>query len=198
MRRIGVQGEFPLRWPEGRPRTPRGKRRRARFKLTLGAIRDDLVDELRRLGAHYATISTNLALRQDGLPYAKQPQPRDPAVAVYFDLRGETYCMACDRYDLVEDNLRAVGLTIEAMRGIERWGSGEMFRQAFVGFTHKQLGAAAVGWRMILGRDIQTQAEARRRFKEMATECHPDHGGTDEAMRRLNGALAEALGELPG
>ena len=64
-------------------------------------------------------------------------------------------------------------------------------------FAHKQLEAAAIGWRGVLGRDVASQAEARRRYKELARECHPDHGGTDQAMQNLNAALAEALEELP-
>ena len=196
MKKIGVQGEFPLRWPQGRPRIAAQKRKRARFKAPMSEIAEHLYGELRRLGANYALVSSNLSLKRNGMPYAKQPQPQDPAVVVYFDLNGATYCMACDQYDLVEDNMRAIGLTIEALRGIQRWGSGDMFQQAFSGFTHAQLQAPATGWREILGREVTTATEARRRYKEKAKYYHPDHVGSDEDMQRLNAALEEALAEL--
>src|SRR5262245_54177038 len=55
--------------------------------------------------------------------------------AVYFTHKGRQMCFACDRWDKMEDNLHAVSKTIEALRGIERWGTGEMVQQAFTGFV---------------------------------------------------------------
>ena len=34
--------------------------------------------------------------------------------------------IACDKWDSIRDNLHAVAKTIEALRGIDRWGTGEM------------------------------------------------------------------------
>src|SRR3546814_19053229 len=41
---------------------------------------------------------------------------------------------ACDRWDTVRDNVRAIGKTIEAIRGIERWGASDMMERAFSAF----------------------------------------------------------------
>jgi hypothetical protein len=38
-------------------------------------------------------------------------------------------CLACDRWDKVQDNIYAIAMTIEPLRGIERWGSGSMVEQ---------------------------------------------------------------------
>lgn len=68
---------YPLQWPEGWPRTPYGARETdARFRgptygLTFGRARDQMLAELELLGAKNVVISSNLELRQDGLPYAK-------------------------------------------------------------------------------------------------------------------------------
>lgn len=188
--------EGPLLWPRGRPRTNRGDRETGRFRLSLLDSLDDLSRELRALKSPYSRVTSNLELRRNGRPYATQEQPDDPGVSAYFFVRNEEYCMACDKYVGADDNMRAIGLTIAAMRGIERWGSTEMFKQAFSGFSSKQLNPGATGWRSILGRDIRDMTAAKRKFRELAKKHHPDHGGTDEMMRRLNDALEEARREL--
>jgi hypothetical protein len=44
-------------------------------------------------------------------------------------------CFACDKWDQVHDNIYAVGNTIEALHGIERWGTDDTVEQAFTGFA---------------------------------------------------------------
>lgn len=56
-------------------------------------------------------------------------------MAVYFTHEKEPKCFACDCFDRVEDNLQAIRKTIEALRGIERWGSSEMLNRVFKGFA---------------------------------------------------------------
>lgn len=85
-------------------------------------------------------ISTNIKLRNDGMPYSSAKAPDDRGVAVYFkkwneDTRAyEDMCIACDTFDQVGCNLHAIGLSIEAMRGIDRWGCSELMNRAFAGF----------------------------------------------------------------
>lgn len=88
--------------------------------------RDELVWEIERLGGRATIISSNIPLRQDGLPYASAKEPDEPGVAVYFSYRDAPRCFACDQWDRVRDNLQATRKTIEALRGIARWGSGDM------------------------------------------------------------------------
>ena len=113
---------FPLHWPEGWPRTT--SRHSSAFQSSLGDARDHLMHQLDMMGARYTILSSNLELRRDGLPYANQRQPEDPGVAIYFQWRGKQMTFACDRWQKVEDNVRAIGKTVEALRGIERWGGG--------------------------------------------------------------------------
>lgn len=122
----------PLRWPDGRPRTRAPQR--SRFEVSFAAARDGLLDEIGRLGGSAVVVSTNVPLRRDGLPYAGGGEPADRGVAVYFAVRGRALCFACDRWDRVRDNLQAIRRTVEALRGIERWGTGAMVKQAFDGF----------------------------------------------------------------
>jgi hypothetical protein len=91
-------------------------------------------NEIGRMGRH-VVVSTNKRIRRDGGVYAGEKEPADPGVAVYFDREGDRVCFACDQYDRVWKNMRAITKTIEAMRGIERWGAKQMLDQAFQGFA---------------------------------------------------------------
>jgi hypothetical protein len=73
-------------------------------------------------------------LRRDGLPLANHRTPSDLGVAVYFTYRGRQMCLACDQWDKIQDNIHAIRKTIEAFRGIPRWGTGDMMERAFTGF----------------------------------------------------------------
>jgi hypothetical protein len=132
---------YPLCWPNGWPRA--ADRERGTFIGTPDMVRKELIAEVdRMIGARpgYAyresrIISTNVPLRRDGEPMAGRNEPLDPGVAVYFQRKGKQVCFACDKYDRVWKNMRAIAKTIEAMRGIERWGSSDMLDRAFTGFA---------------------------------------------------------------
>jgi hypothetical protein len=191
---------FPLYWPEGVKRTPPGRRARARFKTMLGAARENLLGELERLGAANKVISTNLPLRPDGLFRIDDRRLEDPGVAVYFIHVGKPRAMACDRWDTLAANIHALALTIEALRGIERWGSSDLVERAFTGFTALPPAAPPPEhWMTVLGFHPSSQvgmASVRARFRELALERHPDRGGSDLAMARLNEAMEAAEREL--
>lgn len=184
---------FPLQWPANKPRTPAGERERSRFRTTPGKARDELLREISRLGGSAVVISSNVPVRRDGFPMANRSQPEDTGVAVYFlDKNGRQKCFTCDRWRAVEENLWAVRCTIEALRGIERWGSGDMVEAAFSGFTALPPASAAKGWWMVLGCNVLTETESvLKRYRALSMERHPDRGGTHEQMAALNKALDE-------
>ena len=125
---------YPLAWPTGWPRTRAGDRERSRFRnaravddqLSMTDATSRLIRECRLLGAANVIVSTNVAVRRDGLPYARQRTPEDPGAAVYFKLESvpEGLVLACDRWLRVEDNIAAIAAHIGALRGIDRWGRG--------------------------------------------------------------------------
>lgn len=191
-----IAGDYPLKWPAGLPRTSSPER--ARFSILLMPAIAHLRDELRLSGATLPVISTNVALRRDGLPYANAREPDDSGVAVYFTRDGRQQVIACDRWDLVAHNVRAIGKTVEALRGIERWGSSDMVRRAFTGFA--ALPAPSEDWRSVLdlgggGRSFYI-ADYEREYRRRAAKAHPDLGGTVEEMQRLNAAIEAARKEL--
>src|SRR3712207_8918795 len=52
-------------------------------------------------------------------------------------LKGEKRVLACDKWDRIADTIHAIAKTIEATRGIERWGSVTT-EQAFAGYTRSE------------------------------------------------------------
>lgn len=190
-----IDTSYPLHWPEGWPRSPYSRRRRAPFGTgkTLAVARDELFKELRLLGvpAAQVIISTNVQLRRDGLPYSGQAQPSDTGAAVYFKLKGADRVLACDRWDKVESNLFAVARHIAAIRAQDRLGVGTI-EQAFRGYTALPEGNP---WWKVLGVDRQASpTEIEEAYRRGAALLHPDRAGADstDAMARLNAARDEA------
>lgn len=190
---------YPLQWPTGRPRTGQWSRERAKFQTTFARARDDIAREVQLLvGGRWArdpqlVISANVALRRDGLPLAGQRAPDDPGVAVYFEHKKRAMCFACDRWDKIEHNMQAIAKTIEALRGIARWGTGDMLEAAFTGFAALPAPGAKREWWEVLGvaRSCSTD-EARAAFRRLAAEHHPDRGGSVDRMAEVNAAWAAA------
>lgn len=190
---------YPLQWPDGWPRTPYQRRGGSRFGKNLGfnQIRE-LQDELRRLGARNVVISSNVPIRQDGLPYASESRRRydDPGVAVYFTLKGKALSMARDAYWTPWENVRSLVLAIDAIRSIERHGGAAMMERAFTGFTALPKPGGADWWEVFqVPRSISRRA-LEEKFKELARSRHPDLGGSQHAMAELNRARQQALQEL--
>lgn len=172
---------YPLTWPFGWPRTKR--KNRARFNTSFANARDSLLRELNLLGAKKIVISSNLALRRDGLPYANQNYAEDPGIAVYFVLREEEQCIPCDKWGKSGDNLHAINKTVEALRGIERWGAKEMVNAAFRGF--KALPAPKPEPQIKYFADCVDEDHIKQRFKKLVKELHPDFGGTTPEFQEM-------------
>lgn len=182
---------YPLTWPAGWPRV--AERQRSRFDGTPARIRSELMAEVERLGGRYPVLSTNLPLRRDGLPYATAREPDDPGVALYFERRGRQMVFACDKWDRVQDNMRAIQLTIGAIRGIERWGASEMMERAFQAF--ESLPPPPSCWSVLGVNPNSSRDEIERAYRSAAKRAHPDAGGSDAAMAALTRARDEALAQ---
>ncbi len=192
---------FPLDWPVGYPRTR--ERSRAPYKASGGKARDQVLRELRLMdvGDWNVIISTNCPVSSRTMQFLVQRgEPSDPGVAVYFRKKDKPYVLACDRWDKVADNLRAIALTVEAMRGMDRWGVSEMLERVFQGFTAlpPPPGQAAKPrhWTEILGCGPGIRLElAEAAYRELMKRAHPDRGGSVAAAVELNRAIEEARNE---
>jgi hypothetical protein len=115
-------------------------------------------------------------------------------------LKNEPHALACDRWDRVGDNLRAIGLHIDAIRGMDRWGVGSI-AQAFAGYGVKQLaemGARKAWWEVLGMKEQPTSSTAvQERFHQLALKHHPDRGRPRQSdgrdQRRLRGGPPGAV-----
>jgi hypothetical protein len=186
---------YPLSWPITKPRS-RGVNESDFGARNIGAAVDEVLRQLRLLGATHIVISSNLRLRSDGLPLANQAQPTDRGVAVYFKIDKEPRVIACDRWSRVQDNLWAIAKDIDATRGKLRWGASTL-HEAFAGYAALPQPAKADDWWVVLGLPRNTTRDRiNERWRELARTHHPDAGGSDAMMATINAARDEGLKQI--
>lgn len=183
---------YPLHWPLGWPKTQ--NRQQARFKTTLeGALRN-LKREIELMSGEKLVLSSNYTLGA--------VNPKEPGVVAYFTWVEEKYpqrketeiAIPCDRWNRIEDNVQAIALTVEAMRGMERWGAKHMIKAMFTGFKALPNGE---DWRRVLGvSEGCTAAVIKAAYNDLAKKHHPDKGGNHDDFVRIQRAYetAEQLG----
>jgi hypothetical protein len=183
---------YPLSWPEGWPRAKH--RKVSPYKVSTDSALESLLGDLRLMGARNVIVSSNVPLRRDGTMYrgdhSESAMP-DPGVALYWDDRqGNPRVIACDVWRTVRENVRALGMAIEYLRGLERCGASSILERAFAGFA--RLPAAADCWSVLgfSGRVARHEVDAR--YRELARKHHPDRGGDHQQMARINAAYQEA------
>lgn len=197
---------YPLQYPEHTPRTPSHKRQRANFAkekngqmqpLTVSEACDRLIREISSFTRSGKTweidpdnviISTNIPVKQNGQPYSGRSEPDDTGVAVYFKRNGKSYCLPCDKWDRVADNIAAIAAHLNAMRGQERWGVGSV-EQAFFGYLALPM---KIAWHDVLGvKPTASESEVKEAYIRLSKIAHPDLGGSTERQQQINQALEE-------
>lgn len=208
-----IQMAYPLAFPEGRRRTPDAERKPALFRnegsrMTLTSARARLREQVRAMTRPRQTwrvtdmvLSTNIRFTASGTrdKNVSRREPEDPGVAFYFELDRRPHVLACDRWDVVADNIAAIAAHIEALRGQERWGVADL-RQAFAGHTALpapgQVGA--LPWRAVLGLSgVISRAAIEAAYRDRAKKAHPDRGGSRQDWERLVAAYEQAKIEVP-
>ena len=180
-----------LEWPAGQPRTRHrsdGKFRHQSKPITPHAALARLQGELNRLGATNPVITSDWPRNLDGSFSARAPFA-DPAVAVHFVLFDKATVFACDRWNALADNIAAIAAHIEALRGMDRWGVGSI-EQAFAGYV--ALPAPEQWWQVLGCKPDTPLATVEQVHRELAKRHHPDRGGSDAMMARVNAALDQA------
>jgi hypothetical protein len=162
----------------------------------VGRARDQLMNELRRLGATDIVVSTNVPVKADGLLYADNKRLDDPGIAVYFKYKKKSLVMARDGFISVAGNLRSLTLAIDGMRQLERHGGSFMLEKAFTGFLAIAPPDWKKPWRQVFGVKTDWTGDIVGLYREKARNRHPDAGGSDSLMAELNVAYEEACQEL--
>lgn len=178
---------YPLTWPSSWPRTDLARRETSRRKSTLPNALKNLRSEINLLGGKNLILSSNATLGNE--------RPADSGVVAYFIRDGENVAIPCDRWKTIAENVQAIAKTVEALRGIERWGAKHMVKAAFRGFAALPEKASTRSFYDVLGIPTGplTMAALDTAFRTSAILCHPDHGGTDAQMAELNEAYDQAL-----
>lgn len=203
---------YPLCWPDDVGRRPHHSRMRPQFTdKTVSQATQLVLQEINRLNGRSwdyrdenVVISTNMALRMDGLPRSDQGEPKDPAAAVFFTLRfpragkwAERPCvLTCDKWVRVSWNLYAIAKDIEAQRARDRWGCTNL-EQAFRGYLAIPERCGGPSWWELLGVPSSAGPDAiKDAYKLKAKTAHPDVGGDVEKWARLQEAYDQALGQF--
>lgn len=201
-----VADAFPLQWPEGWERTALSARRTAPYKVAHDQAMREMLRELELMGARRSSIvvSSNVPVTKDGTPYAKHAVPEDPGVAVYWnDAKFGELVVACDKWNRLHANVRAIGLALGALRAIERAGASQILNRAFSAFG--ALPASVVVpekrvWWEVFGFTqemvgLLTMPMVEARYRELAKKLHPDAFGTGsvEGFREIGVAREDAL-----
>ena len=97
-----------------------------------------------------------------------------------------------DKYRRVADNLAAIAATLDAMRAIDRHGGAEILDRAFTGFT--ALPSPEQPFQILGVSADASMEEIKDAHRRLAMKHHPDRGGSNEEMARINAAY-EAMVE---
>jgi hypothetical protein len=188
------------KWP-GTPTNP-SDRRVSPFSATYTDTMIMLERELQRLGASNIVIECQVdrsQIRNDGWMKGNRGVVFGPAVILSFkDSENGQFRYPCDTFTHWKANLRAIALSLEALRKIDRYGVTRRGEQ-YQGF--KQLPAAnaaeqmspeeAARWMMehSPGTDMQLLLTDRAYFDAMlklaSKRLHPDTGGNHENFIKL-------------
>lgn len=190
---------LPSIWPTG-PRPRVDERQHGRFKASYGRTLEQLQYELRMLDAVDPIIIEAgyqpHEIRLDGLP-RKGARPSDPAVIISFDSRVGPLRLGCDTYWSHEDNLRAITLTLEHLRAVDRYGVTKRGEQ-YQGWTalppsgegemdRDEAEAFIRHWGSRPGVTTQTDDLAAA-YRRAALRLHPDVGGELAQWAKLDRA----------
>lgn len=206
--------EYPLCWPECRPKS--GCREWSRFdlfapsNLLTRVLIYQIFEEMRLMGATDFTLSSNMRWEGDrdyeasGFPvFTDRRLSLDDynGIALFFNLDGKSHVITSDKFDNVWCNLKALHYTVRDIRRMERYGCMSDFGMGFAGYLlDYDPHAEKVGfdWREFMGVDsgIDDIDVVRERYHELGKVMHPDNGGTESGMKRLNMAFEEAKRDL--
>lgn len=124
-------------WPRELTRSRKNSLFYSTYSETLGLLNK----ELKQINARNVVIQLALTdddIRRDGLPRANS-RPSHPGVILSFEKflpkgklvgQWQSISMPCDQYRNWEDNLRAIALSLEALRKVDRYGvtqNGEQY-----------------------------------------------------------------------
>lgn len=181
------------RWPQEPTRNPKPAPFRVSYSKTLELLRY----ELARIGAKRVYLQldvTEREIRNDGQIRAGA-QPRSQRVIVAADTKVGPVMLPCDTYNDWQANLRAIALSLQALRAVNRYGvtkRGEQYRglkalpagdgpvnaEESAAFISKHCGHPALVGEKLKQSDIILFSDAFENcYRAAAKALHPDVAG---------------------
>lgn len=181
--------------------TPPHKRRSSPFRAGWTNTLDLLESELYHLKAKDIIVDgyfTFADIRNDGWPKSKA-RPSQPGIVLSFDTQRGRISMPCDTYNDWEANLRAIALTLENLRAIERYGVTTERGEQYTGWLklspvnpadeateHAKTIAKFAYDSDSYFQILTSQADFEVAWKEATKKTHPDRiGGSGESLRQV-------------
>jgi hypothetical protein len=211
-RERGFQVEFEglevtFRALDGWPGALTERRERSPFRSTFSQTVDLLRHELSCIQKEDEKPVLEMAIgrnqiRRDGYPYANV-RPEHPGVVLYVETETGPICLPCDSYDDWQENLRAIALSLKALRAVDRYGvtkRGEQYRgfdrlppagQSTVTMSVQEAAgvvAGTAGGRWKVEHVLASPHDYRLALRRAKKYAHPDVGGTPTGWSRLQDA----------
>lgn len=169
-------------WPGPKATRFRASPFTAKYAVTL----EELERELKMLNARNAVIQIGLKegqIRQDGWPKSNAAAPSYPGVIIDFDSKHGHLRYATDEFGHYEDNMRAIALSLEALRKVDRYGVSRR-------------GEQYAGWKALnSGEHVEGDVERGKvlikehgSVKAALSATHPDHDGDADDFRAVTAA----------
>lgn len=195
LRRLGVQFG-PFDGP-----VPPSAMQWSRFDSSWGVTVELLGRELRMLDAKQIVVELDFNpgdLRLDGLPRANA-RANTPAVRVTFTSRWGPLRYETAEYRSWQDNVRAIALSMEALRKVDRYGvskRGEQYRgwrQLTAGSTAPEDSIttreqARAVLHHAAGLDLDAEVPVDDLVRQAVKRAHPDTGGSEVEFRKVQRA----------
>lgn len=170
---------------------------RSQFQATYGRTLEDLERELGHLDAVDITIQAGFPkdkIRNDGWPYSSA-RPEHPGVVLQFRRPNEKDVLTFRslKFASFEENLRAIALTMDALRRVDRYGVVE--GEQYAGFKRLEAGdpkEAAIEF--IKAASGLKAGSMEEHYKAAARKLHPDLGGSHDEFVRLQSAWQQIKG----
>ena len=185
------------KWP-GEKR-PSYRRKKSPFEVKYAKLLDDLERELNHLGAKDIVIQAFLRkeqIRNDGWPRSSE-RPSEPGIILSFiNKQKQEIAFPCDTYTNWESNLRAISLTLTALRSIDRYGVTQHNEQ-YKGWAklppapdRMDVKDALAFIELQTGIKATTGEKLKEAYRAAARKLHPDISGSDHQFILLGKAKA--------
>lgn len=196
-----------LDWPDRFNRTPPEERTSypGGFEVSRRRAIDDLLSDLESWGANEVRLETGAQhqKRNPNRPYARA-RPDDPGVIVYFSRQGNQYAIACDKWDNLRDNIRAIGKYVAHKRMLPKYGittAEAEFETARLPPGNPDAEAIVTDppsppAHEVLGVSEDAPVDVvRGAARALKARHHPDRGGDREQFKRVVDAEQQLLEE---